>query len=188
MTTREAIDLIARQIKDEAVVCTTGYTCRDMQACADRPGNLYMIGSMGLAAALGLGVALCRPDRSVVVLDGDGSVLMGLGVLPMIGSLRPRRFVHVVLDNEVYASTGHQPTYSGQVALDAVASASGYTVVRRAEDSESLLRYWKQVREEPGPAFLLVKCRPDTDPPGERVRWEPEEITKRFRGWIHGVS
>ena len=181
MTTREAVGLVAQQLRDEMVVCTTGYTCREMQACADRPGNFYMIGSMGLAAPLGLGIALCRPDRTVVVLDGDGSVLMGLGTLPMIGSLRPARLIHVVLDNEVYASTGNQPTYSSNTPLEAVASASGYPRVERVTDPESFRRAWGQARSGPGPVFLLLKCRPDAGPPKERIPWGPEEITKRFK-------
>ena len=184
MTTREAIGLIAGQLKDEVVICTTGYTCRDMQGCADRPGNFYMIGSMGLAASLGLGIALSRPDRPVVVLDGDGSIMMGLGTLPMIGAIRPQRLIHVVLDNGVYASTGNQPTYSDKIRLEALASVSGYPLARRVGDPESLARAWEQVHEEPGPAFLLVQCRPDADPPKERVRLEPEKITNRLKEWM----
>ena len=182
MTTREAIALIARQLEDEIVVCTTGYTCRDMQACGDRPENFYMIGSMGLAAPLGLGIALCKPDRAVVVLDGDGAVLMGLGTLPMIGALRPQRLIHVVLDNQVYASTGNQPTYAEKIRLEGVAAVSGYPVVRRVDTLESLMYAWEQVRSSSGPVFLLVKCSPDFGPPKERVRLAPEEITARLKG------
>jgi thiamine pyrophosphate-dependent acetolactate synthase large subunit-like protein len=182
MTTRQAIALLAGQLTDELVVCTTGHTCRDMQACLDRPENFYMIGSMGLASALGLGVALCRPDRTVVVLDGDGSVLMALGTLPMVGTLRPVRFVHVVLDNETYASTGGQPTYSASVDLDALAVASGYPVVRRVDDPQRLLAVWREIRSLDGPVFLLVKCRTDEGPPSPRVALDPQAIARRFQG------
>ncbi|MBI3333368.1 MAG: sulfopyruvate decarboxylase subunit beta [Candidatus Omnitrophica bacterium] len=181
MTTREAIGIVARELTDELVVCTTGYTCRDMQAAADRAANFYMIGSMGCAASIGLGMALSSPGRRVLVLDGDGALLMGLGVLPMVGTLKPRNLIHLVLDNGVFASTGNQPTYSRSVALDSLARAAGYSVLKRAETAEELKRGWGEVRSQAGPIFFLVKCRPDAGQPMERVRLSPEAITDRFR-------
>src|SRR5260370_34190498 len=88
-----------------------------------------MMGSMGLASAIGLGVALTRPARSTVVFDGDGNLLMNLGILPMVGSNAPRGFVHIVFDNEVYGSTGNQRSAASGVRLDAVAAAAGYRTV-----------------------------------------------------------
>ncbi len=185
MTTREAIGIVARRLDRELAVCTTGYTCRDMQAASDRPGNFYMIGSMGLAASMGLGVALSKPKAKVVVFDGDGAALMGLGNLPAIGTLSPPNLIHVVFDNEAFASTGNQPTYSGSVALDGLASAAGYRQVGRAGTPEELSQAWDKIRNGAGPAFLLVKCRPDEGPPAERVRLEPEAITQRFMEAVH---
>ena len=187
MTTREAIQALAQLLKDERVICTTGYACRDLQACGDRPENFYMIGSMGLAAGIGLGVALAKPDSAVVIFDGDGAVLMGLGALPMIGSLKPKHFFHVVFDNGVFASTGGQPTYSSTVALDRLAAASGYRVVRKAQTSLELADVWKRMRGEEGPGFLLVKCRADSGPAKERVRLDPPAIADRFREALHAV-
>ncbi len=180
MTTREAIGIIARQLKEEMVIGTTGYTCRDLQALRDRARNFYMMGSMGLAASIGLGVALAKPDQKVLIFDGDGAILMGLGNLIMIGSLKPINLIHLVLDNEGFASTGNQPTYSRSVSLDAVAQASGYPVVRRTESPQELASLWQEMRALSGPAFLLVKCRPDDGPAMERIRLEPEAITRRF--------
>ncbi len=181
MTTREAIEILAGFLKDELAIGTTGFTSRDLQACGDRAGNFYMIGSMGLASSIGLGVALHRPNRTVVIFDGDGSVLMGLGALPTVGSLRPARFIHVVFDNEVFASTGNQPTCSSRVALDQLAKASGYPLVRRADSPDELRAAWHALRGGKGPSFLLVKCLPNEGKPTERVRRTPEEITTRFR-------
>lgn len=185
MTTREAIGILAKRLKDELVICTTGYTCRDMQAASDRPGNFYMIGSMGLAASLGLGICLSKPSARVVVFDGDGSALMGLGSLPAIGVLAPRNLIHVVFDNEAFASTGNQPTYSSRVSLDALAVASGYPKVSRAGTAAELERAWDRLSAGAGPVFLLVKCSPTLSPPEERVRLEPENITERFREAVH---
>ena len=180
MTTREALGIIAGKLTDELAVCTTGYTCRDMQHLKDRPGNFYMIGSMGVAAAIGLGIALTKRESTVVVFDGDGAVLMGLGVLPMIGSLKPRNLIHLVLDNEVFASTGNQPTYSRTVDLAQIARSSGYAVVRRAESPQEVESGWSQIRSEAGPSFFLMKCRPDTGSAMERVRLSPEAIRSRM--------
>lgn len=188
MTTREAIGILAAQLKDEPVICTTGFTSRDVQACRDRSGNFYMIGSMGLAASMGLGVALQRPDRRVVVFDGDGSVLMGLGALPTIGSLRPANLVHVVFDNGVFASTGNQPTCSDTIALDRLAEVSGYALVLRAEAPGPLETAWRQICSKAGPSFLLVKCRPNEGKPSERVRLAPEAITARFMEEMNASS
>ena len=188
MTTREAIGIVARELKEELVVCTTGYTCRDMQSFGDRQANFYMIGSMGNAASIGLGIALAQPDVPVVVFDGDGSVLMGLGVCPMVGSLRPKNLVHIVFDNEVFASTGSQPTYSKTVDLSRVAEAAGYPVVKRVETSQELLSSWRLVRDHSGPSFLLVKCQKDAGPPMERVRAKPEALASRFMEVIQGVG
>ncbi len=185
MTAREAIEITAKRLKDELVICTTGYTCRDMQQASDRPGNFYMIGSMGLAASLGLGIALSKPQAKVVVFDGDGSVLMGLGALPVIGSLSPGNLIHVVFDNGVFASTGNQPTCSGSVSLDRLAVSCGYRQVARAQTPEELAKEWDRIRSGAGPAFLLVKCQPVRQAPAERVRLQPEAITERFREAVH---
>ena len=185
MTTRDAIGIVAAQLSGEIAVGTTGFTCRDMQAAADRDRNFYMIGSMGLAASFGLGLALAKPRATVVVFDGDGAALMGLGNFAMIGALKPRNLIHLVFDNEVFASTGKQPTYSATVPLDAVAAASGYPVVRCAQLPEQVSQVWREVRELPGPSFVLIKCTPDAGAPKERVRLSPEQITTRFMEAVH---
>lgn len=186
LTTRQALSLLARELTDELVICTTGYTCRDMQALRDRAENFYMIGSMGVAASMGLGIALVSPTKRVVVFDGDGSLLMGLGALTMVSGLRPGNLVHVVFDNEAFVSTGSQPTYSKEVALDALALASGYAQVFRGQTQAEVTSLWRQIRQEAkGPVFFLVKCRPDSDKPTQRVRLGPEEIKSRFMEAVH---
>ena len=188
MTTREAIGIVAAGLKEETAIATTGFTGRDLQACGDRSGNFYMIGSMGLAASLGLGLAVSRPGTPVVVFDGDGSALMGLGGLATVAALRPKNLTHVVFDNEAFVSTGRQPTCSAQVALEKVALACGYPVVRRAETLGDLAAAWGEVRSRPGPSFLLVKCEPDPGEPAPRVRAEPEAITIRFMEAVNASS
>ena len=139
-----------------------------------------MLGSMGLAAAIGLGLALAEPAARVVVLDGDGNVLMGLGVLPMAGAWQPRCFLHVVFDNGTYASTGGQLTVSPAVDLAATALACGY---RRAAavDSEAALREKAAAfLGEPGPSLLHVRVSSEEPAAQPRVDIEPPEIARRF--------
>ena len=108
-----------------AVVATTGKTGRELFTCEDRPQQLYQVGSMGCASAMGLGIAL-NTERPVLVLDGDGAALMKLGALATIGAHAPGNLIHVVLDNGVHDSTGGQATVSPNVDFAAVAQACGY--------------------------------------------------------------
>src|SRR5256885_481551 len=110
----------------EPVIHANGYMCRESFSLGDRPENFYMIGSMGLASAIGLGLSLADRDTPTVVLDGDGNLLMNLGILPLVAALQPRRFVHIVFDNEVYGSTGSQRSISAEIRLDRLADAAGY--------------------------------------------------------------
>src|SRR5438552_1715069 len=126
-----AIEAVLELLTDELVVVCNGFPSREVYALRDRPENFYMIGSMGLAPAIGLGVALAQSRRRVVVLDGDGNVSMALGTLATVGALKPRNSVHIVFDNEVYVSTGNQPTPSQTVRLEQVAKAVGYRHVER---------------------------------------------------------
>ena len=97
-----------------------------------------MIGSMGLASAIGLGLTLARPDPATVVFDGDGNLLMNLGILPLVAALGPRRFVHVVFDNEVYGSTGNQRSISREIRLDRMAEAAGYRTVAAVTGADDI--------------------------------------------------
>ena len=108
-----------------AVVATTGKTGRELFTCEDRPQQLYQVGSMGCASAMGLGIAL-NTERPVVVLDGDGAALMKLGALATIGAHAPGNLIHAVLDNGVHDSTGGQATVSPNVDFATVAQACGY--------------------------------------------------------------
>ena len=113
----------------DLIIATTGYTGRELYAADDRPNQLYMVGSMGCAVSLGLGLALAQPERRVIVLDGDGAALMRLGALATVGYERPNNLVHVVLDNGVHESTGGQSTVSRSVDFAGLATACGYPCV-----------------------------------------------------------
>jgi thiamine pyrophosphate-dependent acetolactate synthase large subunit-like protein len=175
-----AIGAVLELLSTELVVVCNGYPAREAYALRDRPENFYMIGSMGAGAAIGLGIALSQPKRKVVVLDGDGNVLMSMGTLGTIGALKPRNLMHVVFDNEVYGSTGNQPTISRSVPLDHMARAAGYRNVERVRELDDLIYEAKRMLTQEGPSFLLVKVSELADDVG-RVAIDPAEMTERFR-------
>lgn len=174
-----AMAAIAELLTDEPLIVCNGFPSREVFKLRDRAANFYMIGSMGVAPAIGLGVALAKPQKKVVVFDGDGNVLMGMGTLATVGALKPKNFIHVVFDNEVYGSTGNQPTISRVVRLDAVAKAAGYVNVERALEREDLVYEFKDMLKKDGPSLLLVKVTEQSED-ADRVLLDPPEITGRF--------
>jgi thiamine pyrophosphate-dependent acetolactate synthase large subunit-like protein len=137
---------------------------------------------MGLAAAIGLGLALGRPGR-VVVFDGDGNLLMSLGVLGNVASMGPVNFVHCVFDNEAYGSTGNQRSPAAAVRLDRVAAAAGYRSVAAVTTAEEVEAALRAMLGSPGPHFLLVKVtREEAEVP--RVPHAPEALRDRFRAAV----
>ena len=177
----EAIEAIIKALDDDQlVVHATGMISRESFTIRDRGANFYMIGSMGLNSAIGLGLAINRPERIVVVLDGDGSVLMNMGTLASIGELAPNNLVHIVLDNESYASTGGQRSISDTVALDRVAAAVGYKYVKRVDAAADLVAELERLWTRPRPAFLLAKVKAGDEADIPRVSLTPPEIRRRF--------
>ena len=179
MLRAEAARLLMEAVKDELVVVCNGMIGREAFTAKDREANFYMIGSMGLALSIGLGVALVKPKKRVVVLDGDGNVLMGLGVLASAGAAAPKNLLHVVLDNEAHVSTGDQRTISGQVRLEALAKAAGYRWAERVP-AERLAAELPAFLAREGPAMLLVKVEKGNQHGIARVSHEPPEIAARF--------
>ena len=186
MNYREAITTITELLEDQLVVCANGLISRETFTIRDRTENFYMIGSMGMASSIGLGIALSKPSRKTIILEGDGNLLMNLGSLPMTGSLQPNNLVHIVLDNEVYASTGNQPTISNVIALEEIAKSARYAYVKKVTTNEDLKREMSRALENEGPSFLLVKIS-DTEEQREigRVTHSPEQIKERFMSAIN---
>jgi thiamine pyrophosphate-dependent acetolactate synthase large subunit-like protein len=173
-----------KQLGDEPVVHANGYICRESFSIDDRARNFYMIGSMGLASAIGLGLGLAQPARRVVVLDGDGNLLMNLGTLAMIGGLKPANLVHVVFDNEVYGSTGNQPSPSRDVRLDALAAAAGYRTSAAVADEDAIAGAVAGALAGDGPHFVLVKVTAE-EAVVPRIPHTPAQMRDRFRASLH---
>jgi len=171
--------LVAKLKRDEAVVAGIGNTNFDLYMAGHRPQNFYMLGSMGLACSIALGVAMAQPERGVIALDGDGSILMNLGCLATIAMLKPRNLTVVIMDNGIYQITGKQPTATQSVA-DVVAMARGAGLVNSAwaADAAEFETLLGTNFDSAGPRLIAVKI--DEEPAvGQTVR-DPALIRHKF--------
>lgn len=179
----QAMAALLELLTNQPLIVCNGFPSREACKLRDRDQNFYMIGSMGATAGIGLGLALAQPEKTVIVFDGDGNVLMSLGTLATIGALKPKNLIHVVFDNEVYGSTGNQPTYSRIVGLEKMAKAAGYENVERVWEREDIIYEFKSMLGTNGPSFLLVKVNEQLED-ADRIALAPAELTKRFKGSI----
>jgi phosphonopyruvate decarboxylase len=185
----EALRAAVSALTTEPVVHANGYICRESFAVKDRLENFYMIGSMGMASAIGLGVALSEPARPTVVFDGDGNLLMSLGILPMIGGGpmlgrgRPANLVHVVFDNACYGSTGNQASPSRTVGLHDIARAAGYETSCAVAGADEIRGAVTAALAGGGPRFILARVTAE-EQPAPRIPYPPEEIRDRFRSCL----
>jgi phosphonopyruvate decarboxylase len=169
---------LERQRPEDVVVCTTGYTGRELYTLKDAANHLYLVGSMGSAASFSLGLALTQPGRRLVVFDGDGAVLMRLGNLALVGAHRPANYVHIVLDNAAYESTGEQSTLSPSVCLTGIARSCGYAGTFLVE---SLADFDKVISEaKAGPTLIQVRIRTGSLPNLGRPKIKPYEVKERL--------
>jgi phosphonopyruvate decarboxylase len=179
---REAIEAIAPHLDGALVFATTGYIGRELYAVADAPTNFYMQGSMGHALGLGLGAALSTPERRVVVVDGDGAVLMHQGVCVTVGALGPRNLSHVVLDNHAYESTGGQPTTSDRLDWRHLGAAAGYRSTVLCVSPAELDRAMADIRGADGPHLVVAETTttPGATPPRVTSGLTPSQLRQRF--------
>jgi thiamine pyrophosphate-dependent acetolactate synthase large subunit-like protein len=170
------------------VVAGLGAPCWDTAAAGDNPLNFYTWGGMGGAAMIGLGLALAQPKHRVLVITGDGEILMGLGSLATIGVQRPRNLAVIVMDNEHYGETGMQATHTRLgVDLAGMAKAAGFqgsgTIYTQAQLAAWLPRLYRQ----PGPVFAAVKVTAERAPLVLPIRDGPT-LKQRFREALLGAS
>jgi thiamine pyrophosphate-dependent acetolactate synthase large subunit-like protein len=169
--------LVARLKHDEAVVAGIGNTNFDLWMSGQRPQNFYMLGSMGLAIPIALGVALAQPKRHVIALEGDGSLLMQLGCLATVAMLAPSNLTIVVWDNGIYQITGGQPTATAYADLVAIARGAGIAQASWAADEEDFDRLAAAALNG-GPS--LIAARIDKTPATGTTERDPVRIRERF--------
>jgi len=181
-----ALERLLAAVPDLApIVATTGKTGRELFTLADRPQHLYLVGSMGCASGVGLGIAL-NSKRPVVVIDGDGAALMKLGTLATIGAAAPGNLLHLLLDNGVHDSTGGQATVSPVVDFAKVALGCGYARAMSCDSLDGLDQAFKQALAQPGPTLVHMKIAPGSMAKLGRPTVKPYDVARRFRDFVRG--
>lgn len=177
---REVVGAILEKREDALVVTGLGSSCYDA-GVHDHPNTFYLWGAMGAAAMVGLGLALAQPERRVVVITGDGEMLMGLGSLATIAAKAPRNLSIVVIDNELYAETGMQFTHTASgVDLAGMAKAAGFAKAETVRDDADVGAAIEAVYGESGPVFIDMKVSSKRYPMSIKLR-DGAHIKNRFR-------
>ncbi len=157
MIRSEVLREIAPIIRDQLVVCNIGLPSQELHLIDDQPSNFYMLGTMGLASSIGLGLALAQ-KKKVISIDGDGSVLTNFGTLPTIANNVADNFILLIIDNGSYGSTGDQPTYAGKkTSLTKVAEACGCEQVIECQ-AEEAHKVMEQALASDKMTIIVCKC------------------------------
>lgn len=181
----EALTVID-SLKDSQTVqlATTGKTGRELYEIEDARNNLYMVGSMGCISSLGLGLSLTQKNKDIVVIDGDGSLLMRMGSLATNGFYNPPNMIHILLDNNSYDSTGGQSTVSHTTNFVDIAASCGYTksiYIHHLKELETSLKEWKKTG---GLTFLYMKISKKSKNGLGRPKIKPHEVKKRLQCFL----
>lgn len=185
---RAAINKLLENRADTLVVTGLGSSCYDVGAAGDSANTFYLWGGMGSAAMVGLGLALAQPRRQVLVITGDGEMLMGLGALATIGTQGPRNLSIVVIDNELYSETGMQPTHTSRgVDLPGMAKAAKFARTGTVYTEGQLKSWVPRLYAPAGPAFVAIKVNDTRYPMAIRLR-DGTHIKNRFREALLGAA
>ncbi len=177
---RAVVRRVLERRENLALIAGLGAPAYDVAAAGDHPLNFYLWGAMGCAAMMGLGLALARPGLRVVVITGDGEMLMGLGSLATIGVKQPRNFSVLVLDNRRYGETGMQASHTEWgIDLAGIAAASRFATARAISSSDELHQAEHWLRQADGPVFVQAKVEPEAVPRVLPTR-DGNEIRLRF--------
>ncbi len=180
---REAVPALVGAAKDWLIVAGLAGTARDTAALCEPEANYFACaGVMGGAVPMGLGLALARPDRRVLVLTGDGELLMNVGSLATVAILNPANLAIVCVDNGHYGETGYQKSHTSLgVDLAGMASGAGISAVRSVAAEGEIEEAGRMIREANGSAFVLLKVTPDAPPPQVRRSLDAALAKDRFR-------
>ncbi len=175
----EAIKKIIESITDELIVCNLGAPSRELYNILDREENFYMLGSMGLVSSIAFGIAISKPERNVICIDGDGSILMNLGSLSTIANNAPNNLTLIIIDNSSYGSTGDQRTYTKyKTRLEIIAQGAGFNSITVLDKEEQITPFLKNI--ESGCHFVLIKTQPG-NAKVENIPLLAEQLKERFR-------
>ncbi|MBJ9990570.1 phosphonopyruvate decarboxylase [Paenibacillus sp. S28] len=186
MPARHEALAVINSVKDGDTIqlATTGKTGRELYEIEDASNNLYMVGSMGCVSSFGLGLSLSQPGKNIVVIDGDGSLLMRMGSLATNGYYSPNNMIHILLDNNAHESTGGQSTVSHNIDFVNIAASCGYTRaihVHNLEELKASLQEWKKIK---GLTFLYMKISMQSKDQLARPSIKPHEVKERLERFI----
>ncbi len=180
-TRNEALNIIQSiSGKGTAVIATTGFTGRELYMLDDRDNQIYIVGSMGCAISIGTGIAINKPTLKVIVIDGDGALLMRTGAMASTGAYAPNNLIHILLDNEVHESTGGQRTLSANVSFPVIVKGFGYSHVYSTDALEEFKNLLTQAMDRNGPIFLHLKTTTGVPEGLGRPTVKPEQYKQRF--------
>lgn len=178
------------QLREENTIflATTGYSGRELYQIDDQPNNLYMVGSLGCVSSLALGLAMSRPDKKIVEIDGDGSLLMRMGSMATNGYYQPENLLHVLLDNGAHESTGGQETVSSIVDFTALAKSQSYTYSTRVSNLNELEKVFHAWQQTPALTFVHCPIRTGVMPNLGRPTVTPAEVRQRLMQQLNSNS
>ena len=185
-TTRTPVLEVIQQVlgSEVAVIATTGKTGRELYEVGDLKNQFYMVGSMGCALAFGLGIALTKPNLKVVVIDGDGALLMRTGTMATVGAYRPKNLVHILIDNEAHDSTGGQGTVTGGISFGAIARGFGYGQVYSTDKLAAFKNILDEVKNTEASTFIHLKTQKGSPEKLGRPKVTPAEVSVRFAEFV----
>lgn len=179
MRRHEAIKAITYCFKEAYIIGCNGLISRELQSTEDSPRNFYVLGSMGLPTAIGLGLSLSLPKKKIVVVTGDGNQLMSLGTLTTVGRMSPENFIEIVLDNECYETTGGQETSSSTTKFHEIAKNSGFKYSVHVHSLDRLTAVLHRALKTEGPILVHAKIEKEKlGPP--RAQIDPYKMRNTF--------
>lgn len=185
MTRRDVIEAIYSLVNEEPIIFTTGYTCREAYDLGDRNFNFYMVGSMGLAASIGIGIALNAKERKVIIVEGDGSFLMCPNNIFVAGDVNVDNLIHIVVDNKAYDSTGGQTTYQNRISFANIAKEAGYVNTVETDDLDTFKNWTKEALSlDSGACFCQIHIDECADQIPKRISIPLEEMACRMRDFL----
>ena len=186
ITREEALEIILKQLPTSSIiVSTTGKTSREIFEIREKRGQSHKqdfltIGSMGHCSSIALGIAIAKPERKVICIDGDGALIMHMGSLSTVGKLKPKNFYHILMNNQVHESVGGQITSSKFIDIPVLVEANGYANVFFTDNEEGLISQIELFIQESGPNFLEVKIKPGSKEDLGRPMVKPIENKRAF--------
>ncbi len=178
----------AASASDSLFIATTGFTGRELHELGDRKNNFYMVGSLGCASSFALGISIARPDKKIIVFDGDGALLMRMGALAVNAAYKPANMIHILFDNNAHESTGGQFTVSGNVDYPGLARSCGYPDILSVSDAESLRIAVSSAQKKTGLTFIYVPISQGAPETLGRPKVKPPEVARRFSSFIGGLN